>query len=70
MATQQQNKRKASTLLRLEAQLTSGLKPLRIQDGKSKKGKTSLTETVALTDQDKKRLNNEISNLKTKLHIQ
>lgn len=69
MATQRQNERKKRTLVRLEAQLLSGKKPARILSEKSKKGKTSLSETVPLNDSDKKRLTTEITNLKTKLHI-
>jgi len=66
MATKRQKTRKAGSLSRLEAQLASGKKPLRI-DNQKRKGKgysTSLTEKVALTDQDKNKINVQITNLK------
>lgn len=71
MATQRQKTRKTGSLARLEAQLASGKKPLRIENEKRKKGySTSPTETVPLTDADKKRLTDTIGNLKKALGLQ
>lgn len=70
MATQRQKERKKRTLARLEQSLTSGKKPLRVESKRKDKGyKTSNIETVAHTEQDKKRISTEITNLKIKLGL-
>jgi len=68
MATKHQKARKAKTLARLEAYLIAGKKPVRVENKKRKKGySTSLKETVPFNDQDKNRINTEITNLKKAL---
>lgn len=70
MATQRQKERKTRTLARLEATLLTGRKPLRIENKRRKKGyNTSPSETVPMTDSDKKRVGNEIDNLKKALGL-
>jgi hypothetical protein len=67
MATVQKKKRSKKTLERLEAQLTSGMKPARIESDRPGKKYKTIDKTVPLNDKDKERLNKQIETLKTRI---
>lgn len=56
MSTVKQNQRKAKALIRLEAQLVSGVKPSKVSD-----------ISILLTEADKKRIIREINTLKSRV---
>lgn len=64
MNTKKQERRKR-TLTRLESQLSSGVKPMK--EKVLGKMKTFTNKTVPLTEKDRKRIENEIQTLKTRI---
>lgn len=67
MATVKQTKRRESALRLLEAQLESGVKPLKTLDEKRNKFVTSRTEKVPLEEKDRVRIQKNIEILRNKI---
>jgi hypothetical protein len=67
MATQRKKQRQARELQRLEERFTKGTKPERIESTKRKKGYTTTSKSVPMTESDKKVLTSTITNLKKAL---
>lgn len=69
MATARQKERKKRELERLEIRLSKGVKPQRAESKHRDKGYTTLSDTVPMTESDKKVLSTTIHNLKVKLGL-